>query len=393
MNYKKYELRELIKIKNGKDYRNEKKGLIPVYGTGGIVDYIDKHIYNGESILLPRKGSLNNIEYIDGKFWTIDTMYWTKINKNIVYGKFLFLYLSLLNITKRNTGSTLPSMTFETYYSLKIPLPEYEKQKKIADFIFMILDKIKNNSQINNNLEELMKTLYQRWFVEFNFPNEEGKPYKASGGKMVWNEELKQEIPEGWSQTKVKTICDVISGYPFNKESYDSNGKYKLITIKNVQDEGVNLNTDNCINDIPENMPDYCLLKPLNILMSLTGNVGRVGIMYSNDCLLNQRVAILKEKNKKQIPFIYSLFKNEYVRKKLENISTGTSQLNLSPIETEKFKIAYNEYIINNFSKITFPYLKKIEQNLEENKWLTELRDFLLPMLMNGQINVDDVEI
>ena len=153
MNYKKYELRELIKIKNGKDYRNEKKGLIPVYGTGGIVDYIDKHIYNGESILLPRKGSLNNIEYIDGKFWTIDTMYWTKINKNIVYGKFLFLYLSLLNITKRNTGSTLPSMTFETYYSLKIPLPEYEKQKKIADFIFMILDKIKNNSQINNNLD------------------------------------------------------------------------------------------------------------------------------------------------------------------------------------------------------------------------------------------------
>ena len=126
-------------------------------------------------------------------------MYWTKINKNIVYGKFLFLYLSLLNITKRNTGSTLPSMTFETYYSLKIPLPEYEKQKKIADFIFMILDKIKNNSQINNNLEELMKTIYQRWFIEFEFPNEEGKPYKSSGGRLVYNEELKQKIPENWN--------------------------------------------------------------------------------------------------------------------------------------------------------------------------------------------------
>ena len=238
-----------------------------------------------------------------------------------------------------------------------------------------------------------MKTLYQRWFVEFNFPNEDGKPYKSSGGKMVWNDKLKQEIPKGWSQTEIKTICDVISGFPFSKETYDNNGKYKLITIKNVQDEGINLNTDNCIADIPENMSDYCLLKPLNILMSLTGNVGRVGIMYSNNCLLNQRVAILKEKNKKQIPFIYSLFKNEYIRKKLENISTGTSQLNLSPIETEKFKIAYNEYIIDSFSKTTFPYLKKIEQNLEENQKLTELRDFLLPMLMNGQINVDDVEI
>ena len=80
-------------------------------------------------------------------------MYWTKINKNIVYGKFLFLYLSLLNTSKRNTGSTLPSMTFETYYSLKIFLPEYKEQKKIADFIFKIIEKINKNNQINNNLD------------------------------------------------------------------------------------------------------------------------------------------------------------------------------------------------------------------------------------------------
>ena len=153
MNYKKYELRELIEIKNGKDFKNKNNGTIPVYGTGGIIGNIDQYLYDGESILLPRKGSLDNIEYVNGKFWTIDTMYWTKINKNIVYGKFLFLYLSLLNTSKRNTGSTLPSMTFETYYSLKIFLPEYEEQKKIADFIFKIIEKIDNNNQINNNLD------------------------------------------------------------------------------------------------------------------------------------------------------------------------------------------------------------------------------------------------
>ena len=153
MNYKKYELREIIEIKNGKDLKNKNNGTIPVYGTGGIIGNIDQYLYDGESILLPRKGSLDNIEYVNGKFWTIDTMYWTKINKNIVYGKFLFLYLSLLNTSKRNTGSTLPSMTFETYYSLKIFLPEYKEQKKIADFIFKIIEKINKNKQINNNLD------------------------------------------------------------------------------------------------------------------------------------------------------------------------------------------------------------------------------------------------
>ena len=391
MNYKKYELRELIKIKNGKDYRNEKKGLIPVYGTGGIVDYIDKHIYNGESILLPRKGSLNNIEYIDGKFWTIDTMYWTKINKNIVYGKFLFLYLSLLNITKRNTGSTLPSMTFETYYSLKIPLPEYEKQKKIADFIFMILDKIKNNSQINNNLEELMKTIYQRWFIEFEFPNEEGKPYKSNGGKLKYDEELKQNIPINWNKSKLKDISNFISGFAFSSNDYTKNGKFKLYTIKNVQDGNVVSIVDNTLNELPVNMPIECLLKPEDLIMSLTGNVGRVGLVYENNVLLNQRV--LKIEPKHNLCFLYSMYRNDFMKLRCEKISSGTSQKNLSPIELGKQVIPYSQVIAEKFEENNQSLLDTYVNNLIENQKLIELKEFLLPMLMNGQINVDDIEI
>lgn len=290
-------------------------------------------------------------------------------------------------------GSAQPNITMQSIRNTLVLDKSKSEQIKIAKILKEIDDKININHQINNTLEEMMKTLYQRWFLEFEFPNEEGKPYKSSGGEMVWNEELKQEIPEDWKNCKIKDLCDVISGYPFSKELYDSEGKYKLITIKNVQDEGINLNTDNNIKNIPEKMPNYCLLKPLNILMSLTGNVGRAGIMFSQNCLLNQRVAILKEKNEKYIPFIYSLFKNDYIRKKLENMSTGTSQLNLSPIETEKLNVPYNEIAIDNYSKITYPYILKIEKLLEENQRLTELRDYLLPMLMNGQINVDDVKV
>jgi len=373
MNYKKYELRELIKIKNGKDYRNEKKGLIPVYGTGGIVDYIDKHIYNGESILLPRKGSLNNIEYIDGKFWTIDTMYWTKINKNIVYGKFLFLYLSLLNITKRNTGSTLPSMTFETYYSLKIPLPEYEKQKKIADFIFMILDKIKNNSQINNNLEELMKTIYQRWFIEFEFPNEEGKPYKSSGDKFVYNDELKQEIPEGWNVKKITEIANVYQPEIITIKDIDLNGDYLLYGAGGLMGKYNKFNHEKSA-----------------IAISCRGNCGDT-FMTQPKSWINGNVMVvapIEKYNYKEYIF-RSLFKE-----KIMPLITGSVQKQITRTNLSNLKLLIpNKRTLELFEDTVKPYRSKINLVINENQRLTDLKNFLLPLLMNGQINVDDIEI
>lgn len=195
---KTYKLKDLLSIENGKDYKSQGKGNVPVYGSGGIMLYIDNYLYDGESILLPRKGTLDNISYVNGKFWTIDTMYWTKVNKEVAYPKYLYYYLSLLDLSGRDSGSTLPSMTFNAYYTLDIELPELSVQKQIADSISLLDDKIKNNNKINAKLEELTKTIYDYWFLQFDFPNENGKPYKTSGGKMTYSNELKREIPEGW---------------------------------------------------------------------------------------------------------------------------------------------------------------------------------------------------
>ena len=147
-----YKLSELIKIKNGCDYKKLNKGSVPVYGTGGIMTYVDKWLYDGESVLLPRKGSLDNILYVNGKFWTVDTMYWTEINTEKVYPRYLYYYLSLLDLSCRDTGSTLPSMTFDAYYELEVMLPNKEEQKKVLDILVPIEEKIKVNSQINDNL-------------------------------------------------------------------------------------------------------------------------------------------------------------------------------------------------------------------------------------------------
>src|SRR5574344_286045 len=229
-NFTKYKLGDLLKIKNGKDYKSLLHGLVPVYGTGGIITYVNECLFDGESILLPRKGSLQNITYINGKFWTVDTMYWTEINFDLAYPKYLYLYLSLLDLSQLDSGSTLPSMTFNSYYEIPILLPSMTIQKEIGNFVFSIIEKIDINKKQIETLENLAKTIYDYWFVQFDFPNEEGKPYKSSGGKMVWNQELKREIPEGWEVVKIK---DILGKYPKTESvettSYLKNGKYPII--------------------------------------------------------------------------------------------------------------------------------------------------------------------
>ncbi|MEI3535413.1 MAG: restriction endonuclease subunit S [Bacilli bacterium] len=160
METKKYKLKDLLQIKNGKDYKEFNQGNIPVYGSGGIITYINKSIYNGESVLLPRKGSLSNIQYASGEFWTVDTIYWTIINKKLVLPKFLYYYLSLLDLSKLDSGSTLPSMTFDSYYNIYVFLPSLEIQEHIINMILPIENKINNNNRINDNLSYCNLSIY-----------------------------------------------------------------------------------------------------------------------------------------------------------------------------------------------------------------------------------------
>ena len=239
-------------------------------------------------------------------------------------------------------------------------------------------------SIINDYLEEMAKTIYDYWFVQFDFPDKNGKPYKSSGGTF------KNGLPIGWNYVPIKNICNILSGFSFQSDDYVQNGKYKLLTIKNVQDTGINLDVDNYINILPENMPDFCKLDIGSILMSLTGNVGRVGILYDSNCLLNQRVSLMQAKNPIMTPFIYCLLKSSKMRYILESLATGTSQKNLSPIEAGNIMIPYDSEIVKNFSKKVTPLIDSIITNLKENNNLTNLREWLLPMLMNGQATIEN---
>ena len=317
------------------------------------------------------------------------------IDNKKVYDKYMAFYFRskyFRKIVNANTIMTLRASFNEEIFSyIKIQIPDYDTQVKIGDMLYKIEKKILINNQINNNLEELMKTIYQRWFIEFEFPNEEGKPYKSNDGKLAYNEELKSKIPENWKVVNINEISDFITGYAFTSDTYCNDGRYKLYTIKNVQDGNIVSNVDNTIEKLPFNLPYECILKPKDLIMSLTGNVGRVGLVYENQVLLNQRLLKIKQKN--NLSYLYSLFRNDYIKNKCESVSTGTSQKNLSPVELGKVKVAYSIKIVDKFEEKCSALIETFINNLEENQRLKSLKVFILPLLMNGQINVDDIEI
>lgn len=312
------------------------------------------------------------------------------VDEDIADYRFVYYWLKNNYLQLRVLASGVrKNLNSDDIKSFPIKYPDLPIQKCIADVLFCIDKKITLNNRINDELEAMAKTIYDYWFVQFDFPDENGNPYRTSGGAMVWNEQLKREIPKGWSASKLKSFCTVTSGYPFDSESYLTTGHYKLITIKNVQDDGINLDVDNYIEALPSNLPEYCKLKDRDILMSLTGNVGRVGLMYDNSCLLNQRVAIINPSKETIRSYVYFLFKSDSLRMTMERIATGTSQKNLSPVDTELLNIPYDSIVAEKYSMIVKSAMKEMVLRLKENCELTRLRDWLLPMLMNGQATVE----
>jgi type I restriction enzyme S subunit len=159
-NMRLFTLKDLVKIKNGKDHKQLKEGNIPILGSGGIMRFGNEAIYETESILLPRKGTLSNIQFSSDPFWTVDTLYYTEINRQLCDPFYLFNYLKILNLESLNTGTGVPSMTFDSYYNLKINLPSLAIQNRVSSILWNIERKIQLNKKINDNLSTRKPQFY-----------------------------------------------------------------------------------------------------------------------------------------------------------------------------------------------------------------------------------------
>ena len=386
---KEYKLSEILTIKNGRDYKNLKNGLYPVYGSGGLMCTVDNYLYERPSVLLPRKGTLSNIQFADSPFWTVDTLYYTEIDTHLADPYYLYYYLKQLDLTRLDSGTGVPSMTFDSYYNIKVCLPNIDKQRDVGQFLSVVDDKIQLNKRINDNLEAMAKQLYDYWFVQFDFPNEDGKPYKSSGGAMVYNEKLKREIPQGWHCYELNKWLEIKSGFAFKSETYISKGKFKVVTIKNVQDHHLDTSSCDYVNAIPQGMKEWCSLSVNDRLISLTGNCGRLCIVTEKDLLLNQRVGLLAC-NDEYIDYAYLLLSSEEYQTLSNNLAKGAAQANLSPVDLCKnIAVLPKLDVLDKFNRQIKPIVASYIQNDIQIADLTKQRDELLPLLMNGQASVN----
>ena len=313
------------------------------------------------------------------------------IDRSICDVDFLYYYLKyhIKEVEVLGSGTTFKEVSKASLQQFEITIPSLDAQKHIASVLADIDQKIALNRAINDNLEAMAKQLYDYWFVQFDFPNENGKPYKSSGGKMVWNEKLKREIPDGWEVDTLNNWLEIKSGFPFKSETYLTSGRYKVITIKNVQDGELDTTGCDFVDEIPQRSKDYIILKIGDRLISLTGNCGRLCTVCENDLLLNQRVGLLYC-DKMYLEYLYNYLNSQPMRMVIDNLANGAAQANLSPVElcNTIFAMPQNNLLVKYNTKAEI-IRNAIIRNHQEITNLTKQRDELLPLLMNGQVSVN----
>lgn len=281
------------------------------------------------------------------------------------------------------------ALSVEALNSFPVPMIPLRNQERIGE-IFSALDKkIELNRRINQNLEAMAKQLYDYWFVQFDFPNENGRPYKSFGGKMVWNEKQRKYIPEYWEVKSLSNWLEIKSGFPFKSETYKPIGRYKIITIKNVQDGELVTSGCDYVNDIPSRAKDYISLQIGDRLISLTGNCGRLCVVCEENLLLNQRVGLLCC-DAIYLEYFYNFLNSGTMRTVIDNLANGAAQANLSPVELCKTDCFIPPIdILLSYNRKVNAIRKAIVQNNQEISQLAKQRDELLPLLMNGQVSVN----
>lgn len=396
---KEFRVKDLLIIKNGRDHKHLNKGNIPVYGSGGVLRYVNQYLYDRPSILLPRKGTLDNIQYCEEPFWCVDTTYYSEVNEELANPYYLYRYLNLLDLRNLDSGTALPSMTFDSYYQIKVLLPPIEKQNSIAKVLYNIDQKIALNTRMNAELEAMAKQLYDYWFVQFDFPDENGKPYKSSGGKMVYNETLKRDMPERW---EVKLLTDVLG----EKKSGDwgQDKEQGIYTLKvncirgadlkdplnapkrfiNQKNSNRLLDANDIIVEISGGSPVQATGRSLYVTEGLLDRYNKK-LTCSNFC---QAIKVLDNELSSYFYYTWNLFYDNNIMFNFEGKTSGIKNLLIDMLLGTSWYFPPVS-IYKKFDSLIQRLFKQIDSNKIENQELTHLRDSLLPMLMNGQVIVE----
>jgi type I restriction enzyme S subunit len=340
-----------------------------------------------DDILVVRTGSTGQIiTGIEGCFH--NNFFKVNYDKEKVYGRYLYYCLiteeKQKELALRAGVTVIPDLNHFMFLDMKIPLHSLGEQKNISNVLDSINKKIELNNKINKELESMAKTLYDYWFIQFDFPDENGKPYKSSGGKMVYNKELKREIPSSWDVKNLFDCMDVQYGYPFDTKLFVADKeKNPVIRIRDILDNTISIYTT-------EDVDSKYVLESNDLLIGMDGNF-HMNFWDKDGSYLNQRVVRIRSNKDNNVSNFQAYFElYPYIKLREKSVSrTTVAHLSdkdlkrlylLNPVITEKFNPK------DKFNSL----LNKIIANRLENQKLIQLRDWLLPMLMNGQVTIKD---
>jgi type I restriction enzyme S subunit len=283
-------------------------------------------------------------------------------------------------IKRVTTGSLVPHISLKQIREFPVRLPPLDRQKAVAAALQTIDKKIELNNSINAELKAMAKTLYDYWFVQFDFPDANGKPYKTSGGKMVYNSILKREIPEGWSDKTLSQIANITMGQSPDGSSYNEEG-VGTIFYQGSTDFGWLFPTTRQYTTEP-----HRIAKKGDILLSVRAPVGDMNIA-STGCCIGRGLAALSSKTGSDgfLFYVMKYFKQIFDRRNSEGTTFGSITKN----DLHSLALAYpTPDLLRRYDEVVTNYNKIIFERSLESKELIELRDWLLPMLMNGQVTV-----
>ena len=376
MEWKEDVLGNVLEVKYGKDHKKLADGQYPVYGSGGLMRYVDSKLYDGPSILIPRKGTLNNIMFVESPFWTVDTMFWSIINTDKVDPKFLFYSICKRDFASMNVGSAVPSMTVNILNDIQISYPKnIEDQRRIASILSSLDRKIELNNKINADLEEMAQAIFKNWFVDF-------EPFKD--GKFV-DSELGM-IPEGWKVGRLTEIASYMNGLAMQKFLPENDeDSLPVLKIKELGQGFCGPDSDRC----SCNIKDECKIHNGDVIFSWSGTL-LVDVWCGGDCGLNQH--LFKVTSKDYPKWFYYYWTKHHLQEFIhiaKDKAVTMGHIKRGHLEEALVAIPDNDSM-ERAHELFEPILSKMISLRMENSRLSLLRDTLLPRLMSGEIEIPE---
>ena len=395
LNFDYYSLGDLVKIKYGKNQKkvqDDINGKYPIYGTGGLMGYSTDYLYDKPSVLIGRKGSIEKVRYIEEPFWTVDTLFYTEVNEKIVLPKFLYYMMSLMDLSRYNEGTSIPSLRTETLNRLDFPIPNLDYQNRVLSILSRIDKKIEINEKINKNLHLLSKNIFKYYMEDFC-------PFLENG---MQNSEL-GNIPIDWKVHDFNSIADIFNGYSYKgNELQPSNSA--MATIKNFNRDG-SFRSDGFKEIVySEKIKEQHFVNENDVLVSCTDVTQDADIIGNCVLLLDKQgyneviMSMDLVKVESKIPeinnfLLAAILKSYRFKMHILGYVNGTTVLHLDKKGIKKFRLALPSdlSILKDLSNIMEQIYNQISINMKEINNLTKLRDTLLPKLMSGEIDVSKI--